>query len=117
MPGKERPGEKGDDVKNKKTRRKRTEPERRKDSTVQRKGSVGSVQNALSVTQAVTPKHTASDVKETFNDVSSLVDRVRAIPLNGGETYQRGYVKATATAQEAQQKAQTIAQQNRHSVM
>ena len=58
------------------------------------KVAFGSVQNALSVTQAVTPKHTASDVKETFNDVSSLVDRVRAIPLNGGETYQRGYVKS-----------------------
>ena len=34
------------------------------------------------------------DVKETFNDVSSLVDRVTSIPLNGGETYQRGYVKS-----------------------
>ena len=53
-----------------------------------------SVKNALSVTQTVTPKHTASDIKETFNDVSSLVDRVRTIPLNGGETYQRAYVKS-----------------------
>ena len=52
------------------------------------------VKNALSVSQTVTPQHSASDVKETFNDVSSLVDRVKAIPLNGGETYQRGYVKS-----------------------
>ena len=48
------------------------------------------VKNALSVSQTVTPTHSAADVKETFNDVSSLVDRVTSIPLNGGETYQRG---------------------------
>lgn len=52
------------------------------------------MKNALSVTQTVTPQHTATDVKETFNDVSSLVDRVKVVPLNGGETYQRGYVKS-----------------------
>lgn len=52
------------------------------------------VKNALSVSQTATPAHTASDVKETFNDVSSLVDRVKVIPLNGGETYKRGYVKS-----------------------
>lgn len=52
------------------------------------------VKNALSVSQTVTPTHSAADVKETFNDVSSLVDRITAIPLNGGETYQRGYVKS-----------------------
>lgn len=52
------------------------------------------VKNALSVAQTVTPDHSAADVKETFNDVSSLVDRVKTIPLNGGETYQRGYVKS-----------------------
>ncbi len=52
------------------------------------------VNNALSVSQTVTPAHSANDVKETFNDVSSLVDRVTSIPLNGGETYQRGFVKS-----------------------
>lgn len=60
----------------------------------QAKTALGVVQNALSTTQTVLPKHTATDIKETFNDVSSLVDRVHAIPLNGGETYQRGYVKS-----------------------
>lgn len=50
--------------------------------------------NALSVTQTVTPQHSAADVRETFNDVSSLVDRVKVVPLAGGETYQRGYVKS-----------------------
>lgn len=50
--------------------------------------------DTLSVTQTATPKHTATDVKETFNDVSSLVDLVKVVPLEGGETYQRGYVKS-----------------------
>lgn len=50
------------------------------------------VNNALSSEQAVLPSHNANDVKETFNDVSSLVDRVKAVPLNGGESYKRGYV-------------------------
>jgi HK97 family phage major capsid protein len=42
--------------------------------------------------QIVTPKHTATDIKGTFNQVSSLVDRVKVVPLMGGESYQRGYV-------------------------
>lgn len=50
--------------------------------------------NTLSTSQTVLPQHTGNDVNETFNDVSSLVDRVRVIPLNGGETYQRAYVKS-----------------------
>lgn len=50
--------------------------------------------NALSVTQTAPVQHTAADVKETFNNISSLVDRVKTVPLNGGETYQRGYVKS-----------------------
>ena len=52
------------------------------------------VKNALSVSQTAPVVHTANDVKETFNDVSGLTDRVKAIPLNGGETYNRGFVKS-----------------------
>ena len=52
------------------------------------------VNASLSVSQTAPVVHTASDVKETFNDVSSLIDRVKAIPLNGGETYNRGFVKS-----------------------
>ena len=58
------------------------------------KTAFSSVKNALSVTQTAMPKHTAIDVRETFNNVSSLVDRVKAVPLEGGESYQRGYVKS-----------------------
>jgi HK97 family phage major capsid protein len=52
------------------------------------------VRNVLSVSQTVTPTATATDVLPTFSNVSSLVDLVRTIPLNGGETYKRGYVKS-----------------------
>ena len=45
------------------------------------------VNASLSVSQTAPVTHTANDVKETFNDVSSLIDRVKAVPLNGGETY------------------------------
>ncbi|MGG4462613.1 phage major capsid protein [Micromonospora provocatoris] len=39
----------------------------------------------------VLPKHTASDINPTFNQVSSLIDRVKLVPLNGGESYERAY--------------------------
>ena len=52
------------------------------------------IKNTLSSSQTVMPHHTAPDVRETFNNVSSLVDRVRVINLEGGETYQRGFVKS-----------------------
>lgn len=52
------------------------------------------INNALSTAQTVLPSHDASDIKPAFNDVSSLIDRVKAIPLPGGETYQRGYVES-----------------------
>lgn len=56
------------------------------------------VKASLSVDDTAPVVHTASDVKPTFNDVSSLVDRVKVITLPGGETYQRGYVKSYGDA-------------------
>nr|DAL49716.1 MAG TPA_asm: major capsid protein [Caudoviricetes sp.] len=53
--------------------------------------------NAISSTSTVLTQHTASDVKPTFNEVSSLVDRVKAVPLPGGESYKRGFVKGYGT--------------------
>ena len=52
------------------------------------------VKAALTSSDTALPVHTAGDVNETFNDVSSLVDRVRNVTLDGGETYQRGFVKS-----------------------
>ena len=51
------------------------------------------IKNALSSSQAVLPQHSASDLRPTFENVSSLVDRVKVVSLEGGETYTRGFVK------------------------
>lgn len=65
-----------------------------------------SIKATLSTTQTALPTHTADTVNPLFNNVSSLVDRVRQVLLPGGETYQRGYVSsyggdAAATAENA----------------
>lgn len=43
-------------------------------------------------TGIVMPKHTSPDIAPTFNNVSSLIDRVKTVPLPGGESYQRPFV-------------------------
>lgn len=86
-------GEKSEEVKDKEREERGQNLKNGKTVKFSAKKTFG-VKNALSVAQTVTPDHSAADVKETFNDVSSLVDRVKTIPLNGGETYQRGYVKS-----------------------
>ena len=52
--------------------------------------------NTVSVTTEgsgiVLTRHTSADISPTFNDVSSLIDRVKTVPLRGGESYQRPYV-------------------------
>lgn len=50
--------------------------------------------NTLTSSSTVMPGHTATDVKDTFNTVSSLIDAVKLVPLPGGESYKRGFVKA-----------------------
>ncbi|MGX5485221.1 phage major capsid protein [Bacillus cereus] len=41
----------------------------------------------------VLPKHSASDIRPTFNEVSTLIDRVLTKTLKGGESYQQPYIK------------------------
>lgn len=50
--------------------------------------------NTLTSASTVMPGHTANDVKDTFNCVSSLIDAVKLVPLPGGESYTRGFVKS-----------------------
>lgn len=50
--------------------------------------------NAITSNSVPMTQHTATDVKESFNEVSSLVDRVKVITLPGGESYKRGFVKS-----------------------
>lgn len=65
------------------------------------------VKASLSVEQTAPVVHTAPDLNQTVNPVSALIDMVKAVPLQGGETYERGFVKnygadgAGATAESA----------------
>lgn len=53
------------------------------------------IRNTLSTAGGVVlPTHTAPDVRPTFENVSSLIDRVKRVPLIGGESYTRGFVKS-----------------------
>ena len=53
--------------------------------------------NTLTSSSTVLTKHAAEDVKPTFNDTSSLIDRVKVVPLPGGESYKRGFEKGNGT--------------------
>ena len=55
--------------------------------------AVKNVKDTLSLDQTAPVKHTAPDLNGTSNPVSALVDLVKAVTLNGGETYERGFVK------------------------
>lgn len=61
--------------------------------TVRMNKTIVTPKAAISTTIAM-PHHTAEDVRDTFNDVSSLIDAVKIVPLDGGESYQRGFVKS-----------------------
>lgn len=52
------------------------------------------INDTLSVSQTAPVVHTAPDLNPTVNPVSALIDLVKAVPLQGGETYERGFVKA-----------------------
>lgn len=62
--------------------------------TVRMNKTIVTPKAAISTTTIAMPHHTAEDVRETFNDVSSLIDAVKIVPLDGGESYQRGFVKS-----------------------
>ena len=63
----------------------RTKSKRGKELKQKRSITVGSGEIAV-------PKHTAKGVKGTFNEVSTLIDLVTVTPLEGGESYERGYI-------------------------
>ena len=62
--------------------------------TVRMNKTIVTPKAAISTTTIAMPHHTAEDVRDTFNDVSSLIDAVKIVPLDGGESYQRGFVKS-----------------------
>lgn len=57
--------------------------------------SLAKPMNALSTASGIVmPHHTSPDIAPTFNNVSSLIDRVKTVPIPGGESYQRPFVKS-----------------------
>ena len=63
---------------------------RGKDLMEQRSVTVGS-------SNIVTPAHAASDIRPTFQEVSSLIDRVNVKTLVGGESFKQPYVAGYGT--------------------
>ncbi|MCC1486745.1 phage major capsid protein [Bacillus tropicus] len=74
-----------------------TNPEQRQEAEqeIEKRGLDLKENRSITVSSGdlVLPKHTASDIKGTFNQVSSLIDAVAHVPLNGGESYERAYEK------------------------
>ncbi|WP_209121516.1 phage major capsid protein [Alkalihalobacillus sp. BA299] len=77
------------------------EPEKRedKDVKVEKRGQALKENRAVTVgsSDIVLPKHTGNDIRPTFNEVSSLIDRVNYKLLLGGESYQQPYLKGYGT--------------------
>ena len=48
--------------------------------------------NAMTTEGVVLPQHSSPEISPAFNNVSSLIDRVKTVPLPGGESYKRPYV-------------------------
>lgn len=76
--------------------------ESRQDTTAQKEKRGKDLKEKRAVTVAtssiLTPKHSSSDMKGTFNQVSSLVDLVSHVPLMGGESYSTAYEKGHGEA-------------------
>lgn len=54
----------------------------------------------LTSTGVIVPRRYGSEIQPTFNEVSSLIDRVRVLPRLGGESFEQSYVKSYAEAAE-----------------
>lgn len=53
----------------------------------------------VSSEEILLPEHTANSIApHPFAQVSSLVDRVKVVNLNGGETYKKSFIKGSGTA-------------------
>ncbi|NJP37187.1 phage major capsid protein [Alkalicoccus luteus] len=59
------------------------------DKEMEERGAALMEKRAVTVSSGdlVTPKHDKATINDTFNQVSTLLDRVQSTPLNGGESY------------------------------
>lgn len=56
--------------------------------------ALAGIKNTLTTATGVVAEAHKPDISPTFNNVSSLIDRVKTVPLVGGESYQRPFVKS-----------------------
>lgn len=68
-------------------------------STKERRGKALKEKRSITVgsSKIVVPKHTGDTINGTFNDVSSLIDRVQHKLLPGGESFEQPYVEEYVT--------------------
>lgn len=73
------------------------EPEKRETKVVESEKRGQALQENRAVTvgssNIILPNHQATDIRPTFNEVSTLIDGVSTKTLIGGESYQQPYVK------------------------
>lgn len=94
-PGEGKPGEEGNEPKNQARAKSGKALKDGKKVTFAAK-TLTTPKAALTTTDGsvVLTQHTSPDIAPTFNNVSSLIDRVKTVPLPGGESYKRPYVKS-----------------------
>lgn len=69
------------------------------DAEAEKRGKSLMEKRAVSVaaSNVIVPKHTSNTINPTFNEVSSLMDRVHTVTIVGGEAYSQPYIKGYGT--------------------
>lgn len=73
----------------------KSEEKRTKEVDSEKRGKVLKEQRSVTVASSnlILPIHESTTINGTFNQVSSLIDGVKHVPLNGGESYKTAYEK------------------------
>ena len=71
------------------------EEKRTKEVDTEKRGKELKEQRSVTVSSSnlILPTHESNTINGTFNQVSSLIDAVKHVPLNGGESYKTAYEK------------------------
>lgn len=74
-------------------------PQNRKADEAEERGKALLEKRAVTIATdgVILPEYQASDIKPTFNEVSSLIDNVNIKTFKGGETFQQPYLKGYGT--------------------
>lgn len=73
----------------------KVEEKRTKEVDTEKRGKELKEQRSVTVSSSnlILPTHESNTINGTFNQVSSLIDAVKHVPLNGGESYKTAYEK------------------------